>query len=509
MYRGEVHRSLDRVELREKLRVDYDITDEQYRSRHSVSGEIRGAITPDKEVVRSREHPPNGLFEKIVSATTGTGDHVAEGFPGTHLMVGITRVPPTTQRDDKFQEGFSQQDFTVDGVPKNGTVLLESDWDAERARRSLSDDEQKTVSHSYDVDGMSGEQLPVVVRADLHRDAREYLESEPSTIGERDAQQRTQHHDPKEFEGQAALSVAIEYRQDSPELNVAAGDGTLHIENLRAEMQSTFPNLSFRPRDNSTYNPEQQQVEWRKRSAQPGEILRYDIFGRMEELLDLGNISVSVRGTILGDTLTGTTIEGLYDRTGRDVTGTDGPGSHIETGHGVTVTGNITIDPTALRQEARKVMDSTVSLNDTPFDAFDRLRTVCDREGMTITQSSEPTNPEPVAGQEGVFAITKGEKGDGDDQPGELEVKREYGDRGVVYAHMLVYGRYTPMSQDREVSQYSGRSDRTEDRIVRADEGGLETRGKSTVDIRARSADAELNSQLVQTIQAGLGGDGR
>lgn len=505
MYSGEIHRTVDWVELREKLRLDHEITDEQYRSEHSVSGEIRERITPDKEIVRARAHPPTGLIETAARSMADGMESTYDGFPGTEFLVGLTRMPPMTERDDQFEEGFKQQDFTIDGIPKNGTVSLDGDWDLKQVRNALENDEQKAVSHSYQVEGMPSEQLPVVVRAKLHRDAREYLESLPSMVGERDAQDRDRMHDPKDLEGQAALSIVIEYREDSPELKVAAGDGSLKIKNLRAEMESTFPNISFRPRENSTYNPEQKQVEWRERPAQPGDALRYDIFGRMEELLGLESISVSVRGAIRGDTLTGTTLTGIYDRTGQDLTSSDGPGVHIETNHVVTLTGDINIDPNALRSKARKVMDATVSLNDTPFDAFDRLQTVCDREGMTIVSSSEPTNPEPVAGQEGVFAITKGEKGEGDDEPGELEVKREYGDRGVVYAHMLVYGRYTSMTQDKEVSQFSGMSDRTEDRLVRTDEGGLETRGKSTIDIRARSADAELNSEFVRTLQDGLG----
>lgn len=175
----------------------------------------------------------------------------------------------------------------------------------------------------------------------------------------------------------------------------------------------------------------------------------------------------------------------------------------IQTEHGVSVTGRIEIDPAALRDEARKVMDASISLNDTPFDAFDRLQTVCNREGMAITDSQGPAN------REGVLAITKGEKAEGDDEPGELEIKREYRDQGVVYAHIFVYGQYTPMSQDQEISQSAGASNQTEGRIVRADEGALENRGKSTVEIRARSADAELNSRLVRTIQNGLRGDSK
>jgi len=84
--------------------------------------------------------------------------------------------------------------------------------------------------------------------------------------------------------------------------------------------------------------------------------------------------------------------------------------------------------------------------------------------------------------------------------------KREYGDQGVVYADIAVTGQFTPMSQNREVSQYSGQTDKAEDSIVRADEGGLERRGKSTVDVSARSVSADLNAELLSTIESTLGG---
>jgi len=504
MYTSEIYRCLNRVELREQLRLNYDITDEEYRSEHEITGEIRSLVTPDQEVVRARTHPPSNPIYSMVQSLTKSDNTLGEGYPGTNLIAAVTRIPPVTERDEQFQSGFSRQEFTVEGIPENGTITIDGDWTPDQARDSLANDEQKAVSHEYNVEELPSDQLPVVIRATLQRDAREHLESALSTINERDVKKRNRGIDPTEVEGLAVLSIAIEYREDSPERNVAGGDGELYIENFRVEMQSTFPNISFRPREASTYNPEAKRVEWRKRTAEPGETLRYDIFGRMEKLLDLGDITATVRGVISGDTLTGTNIVGLYDRSGTDLIHRDV--GQVEVGHGVTVTGDIKIDPAALRNEARKVMDASISLNDTPFDAFERLQTVCNREGMTITTSTEPSDPEPVANREGVLAITKGEKADGDDEPGELEVKREYGDQGVVYAHILVYGRFTPMSQDREVSQSSGTSDQTEDRLVRADEGALGDRGKSTVEIRARSADAELNSEFVQTMQDGLGG---
>lgn len=504
-YRSEINRCIDRIELREELRLDYDITDEEYRSEHSVEGMMRTVLGPDREVIRSRKHPPSNPIQAVVQQGASE-ESFGDGYPGAELIAAVTRVPPTTQRDQQFQEGFKEVEFTVDGIPENGTVTLDGDWELSHAQDSLAEDERKVVSHEYDIEEFPSDQLPIVIHGHLRRDAREYRENRPSTVQEQELVER--QYDSwdsylQQFEGQAVFALEVEYRQDSPERNIAAGDGQLSIKNFRMEMESTFPNIEFRPRENSTYNREEKQVEWRERNCPPGKSLLYEVYGGMEQLLDLGRISASIRGVIGGATLTGTKIRGVYDRTGRDLVN----GGQVRPGHGVLVTGDVEVDPMALRSEDRKVMDASVSLNDTPFDAFDRLQRVCEREGMTIRGAQPPSNPEPVANREGVLAITKGQKDDAEDQPGELKIKREYGDEGVVYANMVVYGEWTSISRDREVSQSSGMSDATEDSLVRADQGALGDRGKSTVDIRARSRDSELNSRLVRTIQDEITGD--
>ena len=510
-YFGEIHRCLDHVELRESLELDYEITDEEYRSEHSVSGEIRGLVTPDREVVRSRMYPPTNPIQTTVRKGTKENGPFGEGFPGTDLIVGTTMIPPMTLRDSQLEEGVRQVEFSVDGIPENGTVVLDGNWDLDRARHSLSEDEQKIVSHEYNIDQFPSDQLPIVIKGSLHRDAREYLEDRYEEGGINHPYDSWESYLQRQ-EGRAILAIVIEYRKGStegeinpggsPERDIAASDEQLFIENFRLEMESTAPNVDFQPREDSTYNPEQKRVEWRRQKVPPGRWIRYEIFGQMEELLDLGQLSATVRGVINGTTLTGTKISALYDRTGEDLT----ENGRIHPGHGVVIIGDIEVDPVALRTEDRKVMNATVTLNESPLDAFNRLQTVCERASMTIKDVTEPDRGEPVANREGVFEITKGDSGDGDDIPGELKVKREYGDEGVVYANMVVYGRWTAMKRDREISQSSGMTARTEDSLVRADQGALEDRGKTTVDINARARDAELNSKLIRTVREGLGG---
>jgi hypothetical protein len=519
-YSGEIHRCIDHVELREKLSLDYEIKKEAYRSEHSASGEIRCILNPDTELVRSRVYPPSNPIQAALRSGADEGDTFGDGFPGTDLLVGVRMFPPMTYRDEQMQEGKQKVEFSVDGIPENGTVVLDGDWHIDDARRSLSEDEQKVVTHEYEISQFPSDQLPIVIKGHLHRDAREYLENKYSTPQEREQiedQFKSWESLLQRQEGRAILGIEIKYRKGNtdrnnseaaPERDIGASDGKLIIENFRLEMESTAPNITFIPTEDSTYNPEQQRVEWRRQKALPGDSIEYEVYGEMQELLDLEQLSATARGVIVEKeekqiiTLTGTEIESIYDRTGRDLTD---EGVMIPA-HGVIITGDIEIDPMALRTEDRKVMDATVTLNESPFDAFERLQDVCERAGMTIKDITEPDREEPVSNREGVFEITKGDSSDGDDIPGELEVKREYGDEGVVYANMVVYGRWTAMKRDRELSQSPGRSESTEDSIVRADQGAIEDRGKTTIDITARSRDGGLNSQLIRTIREGLGG---
>lgn len=500
----ELRRCVEWVELRENLHLDYDLTEEVYRSDHSVSGEVRALVEPDWDVFRAREHPPWNPIQSLVRRV-GAGDgQFGDGFPRTELVVAVTRVPPPTLRDSALRAGVGEVEFDVEGLPENGTVTLDADWSAERARESLTEDRREVVSHEYDVSGYPTGQLPIVVRGHLQRDAREYVENLPRETRERLVERAVDDSEEaflERYEGWAVLSIRVEYREDAPEQVVALGEEELSIRNLRMEMESTFPDVEFHPRAGSTYNPERKRIEWRGQRTGPGGTLRYDVFGPMEDLLGMGRVSASVRGYVRGETLTGSEVVRLYDRTGRPID--DRP---IPTGCGVVLTGDVELDPTALRTEDRKVMEASLTLEDTPFDAFDRLERVCNREGMTVRESEPPTNPEPVPNQEGVLEVTPGAKGDGEDEPGRLGVKREYGDEGVVYARMVVYGQFTPVSRSHEVAQSPGVTERSEDRVVRSDEGALERRGRTTVDVRARSRDAELNQRFVEAVREGVGG---
>jgi|GEM_PF-2669961 len=504
---SEIRRNLFEVELLERLNLKFNITADEYKSSHSVDGKVRGKIDPDNNAKRDRVNPPVSLLERLTSANGDRSLALASGYPQTDLFVALSRLPPLSQGDEAHQDNVTTQRFSVEGLPENGTVQLEGDWSATEIDQALQDDEIAYVEHEYDIVDFPSDQLPVVIRADLHRDARKYIENKLSvkdvTIN-RDIEELA-----RRFEGQGVLSIEIEFPSDAPEAERAGGTGQLTINNFRLDMDSTFNDISFladqKEAADYTYNPEKKRVEWRGRSITKGDTLRYDVLGPVKELLGLGDVSATFRGQIENHTLTGTMIRGLYDRTGTPFwTPDSSTNGNLSVSHQVRIRGKLQVDPAALAGDTREVTTGKVTVNDRPSEAFDRVETVCRREAMTILSIDPPAHPEPAPNRDGVFQITGSENEKGDDQPGQLEVKREYGDEGVVYAEIEVTGEFTSMTEQSEVSSF----DESKDRLVRSDEGGLETRGKSDVEVRARSASSELNSDLISKIKEGLTGVG-
>ena len=538
---SEIGRILDRVEIREKLNLELDITETEYQSSHDVEGFVRGVVTPDTEVERARKFPPVSALERAVAAATGSGSLAREtGYPGTEFYVGVVRGAPTKVEGEDHQEGLSRQLFSVEGLPDDDTIKLEKDWTVAEAEDALADNEKKGCVREYSIDQYPRDQLPVVVRAKIHRDAREYyqnreerkerikrrakqqsanrqqqqgrvqqnssrqqqqkrVQQNTSVVIDDDTRQRIGHQ-ARRFEGLSALSIEVEYRGDSPEAEVGSNE-TLVIENFRTEMESTFPDITFEKDDGDrTYNPEQKRVEWRGRPVKKGKTTTYNIYGPYNELIDIGKVTASFRGEIRNDTLTGTRIVGIYDKTGTPLSSYNR--NDTQTRHTISLKGDINIDPSALVGDAKTYTTADIAIEEHPEDAFERLQAVCQQEGITILDLQNPGEPEPVRGQEGVFEITAGESGDGADRAGRMEVKREFGDEGVVYADIQVTGRFTAMSKESQISV----SDDSGDRVVRSDEGGLETRGKTTAKIKARSASSELNTDFIGKIENGLQG---
>lgn len=498
----EIHRNLETVELLEQLQLDFNITGEEYRSTHDVSGKIRAQVVPDNKTKRAREKPPKSILGRISSSTSNVDSLALEtGYPQTAIFAAVSRQPPTTQSGEAHQEGLREQRFSVEDLPENGTVKLESSWSVHQIKQALENDEHAFVEHEYDIVNFPSDQLPIVLRAELERDAREYLE---------DQMRMTNTRVTSRYEGQAILAIEIEFPQNAPEAERAGGYGKLEITNFSLDMESTFNDISFldghQEANNYTYNPEKKRVEWRGGQISKGQTLRYIIAGPLKELLDLGLLRGQLRGRVKHESLSGTSIKGLYDQTGSQFWSSKQRQENavVDVSHQIRIKGKMEIDPDALSGEVREVTKGTITVNDRPSEAFDRVETVCRREDMKIRSTQSPANPEPAPNREGVFQITGEENREGDDQPGQLEVKSEYGNEGVVYAEIEVTGEFTSMTEQSEVSAF----DDSQDRLVRSDQGGLETRGKSEVEIRARSASSELNSDLISKIKEGLTGVG-
>lgn len=487
MYKPEVHRTVDRVQLLEQLDFDLTITDEAYRSEHSMEGELRVFRQADDETVSDREQPPTHvlgpILEPIKEAAVGdSGGSGSSAFPGTRLFVGLARETPVKQDEGGFQDDYVTEAMSIESVPENGTVEFDTDWQLEEAKQSVADGITKVDEKPYAVTGLPSDHLPIIVRGELHRDARRLAEVLGMT-GHDDMRGRQQ------FEGLAALTIEIEHRETS------ASGNRMRIDGFRLEMSRTFPGVDFYRNDSQqghTYDPENKRVEWGNDSVRPGQTTRYAVVGPIGELLSIDRVNATLRAKIDGQSLSGMTIAGVFDESGESVP--DAAGMIDET---VRVTADVEIDPSALRGEAQEVSNATVGVNTTPQELFDRVVDICDRNGVHIIDRKKPGDGNPIPGRDGVFEISSD-----DENHGKLSVRREYGDEGVVYADLVVEGRFTAETEEQQVSAF----DETEDRLVRRTEGGLDERGQSTIDIKARSASSELNSRFISIIEGGFGG---
>lgn len=471
MKRVEVRDTVREVNVIEKLDFELDITSRQYRSEYDVDGEVRVLADATHDVVENRRHPPRGAFDLLTPLVDGNESF--DRFPSTRLFVGLKHRPPTEQDDESFQEDVVTAATDVSGVPENGTVEFDVDWTAEEAEAARSNEETAVLSEPYDVEGLSSDQLPIVVRANLYRDAKEI------TSGDDDVGLR------QRLEGLSALQIEIEHR--SPE-----DRGVLRIPRFEVQLSSTFPQVEFSPQQNATYDPESRRVRWTNQQVDAGETGRFLVLGPIRELLDIETVQASLRGEVVGRTLSGMRLAGVYDESGEPFPATD-----LDAGEKVTVTSEIEIDPSALSGQAQEVTRSTIRSKTPPEALYEELVSLCRREGIQVQSQSAPGEAEPVAGRDGVFAITE------DGEPGALGVKKEFGDRGVVHAEITVTGQFTPISETNQVSAF----DEADDQLVRADEGAMDTRGESTAEVVARSTDSELNTELIGMLETVFGGE--
>lgn len=483
-YKPEVSDTLDSVELQERLEYDLNITEREYKSDHDIDAELTLRFEPTKKALRTRRtsvSTPLAMVGELLDR-----ELELEGYPGTNVHVGIS----TRNRSDEETEYVGP---TVDGLPENSTLTVEGDWTEQELEEAQAEGEMKVETRAYDISGFPTDDLPIIVRAKLYRDAVELLnkrdtERSAQERGEKTERERTKQERKNRrarFEGQAALTIALEHRED-----VSDRDQTLYLKEFEVDMSQTFPDIEFLPEHGSTYNPERKRVVWKGGRTTPGAIERYTIIGPIDQLLDLDHISAEVTGHISNTTLSGRSIAGVFDESGKRI------GQYTDVTHEVDLDCSIEIDPDALSGQVQKKTDATFNVIGLPEEVYTELEDLCRREGIHIRDQSRPADAEPAQDREGVWVVK------GKTDRGELEVKREYGNRGVVYATIIVTGEYTPSSKEQHVSASEGASDK----LVRADSGSLDRRGRTTIEIDARSSSSELNSEFIGTFEEAFPG---
>lgn len=482
-YNAEISDTLDSVTLRETLQFDLDITEREYKSDHEISGELRLEYKPTKKALKNRESPP--ISPLLYLAQLLDKEVPIQGYPGTRAHIAFSKATQNSQN-----KSFVEPNVT--GLPENETLSVDATWSTSELKDMLAEDNRKIETKQYDITGFPSSQLPIIVRAKLYRDAVELYrdavelhpeldreQTQPEDKRERERRNQKRKNMQAKYEGLSALSIALEHRSDG-----LAQHQRISLDRFRVDMSQTFPDIRFSPEQGSTYNPEQKRVEWNSRISDPGDISRYIIVGPIEQLLDLGKISAQVSGHIENTTLSDRAVTDIFDQSGQSIS------RSVQTTHEVDIECSIEIDPDALSGQVQRKTKSTVHVIGLPDEVYTEIEDVCRREGIHIRDQNAPGEAEPATDREGVWEV-KGQS------RGELDVKREYGNQGVVYATILVTGEYTPSSQEKHVSA----STETSDKLVRADQGALDSRGRTTIEIDSRSASSELNTQLINTFE--------
>jgi hypothetical protein len=487
MYKPEIHRTISKVQLLERLSLNLNITDNTYQSNHSIDGLIRVFDQPDDRVIADRKYPPMHPVSALADITKSES---SSSHLGTRLYLGIARNLPLEQDENEFQNDYVSSACNIGGIPEDGVINFDLDWNPVEAEELIADDTERVQKEKYEIIDLPSEQLPIIIRAEIYRDAKQILQ----VVQTEDGNDHGDFRGRQKYEGLAALVLDIEYRSQSTDESTGEAS-PLQIKQLQVEMSQTFPEIEFSPQHGSTYDPQSQHINWGgTRSVDPGDTKRYAIIGPISQLLDTDRLTAHMRGELGNYSLSGIRIAELFDESGRPTRDWSKPSPKVS--EKTRITADIEIDPAALRGNSKQVSNSKISLQTTPTSLFNELIKLCDRNGMNITERSPPDDGVPIEGRQGVYDVSG-------DNAGELDVRREYGDNGVVYAGMEVTGRYTAMSEEKQISTF----DETEDRLVRRTGGGLDDAGKAVVEINARSADSSLNSRFLSTVEEALKGE--
>lgn len=464
MVEQEVHDTLQEISISEQLTFELEITESAYKSDQDLEGELEVYAKPNDDVIYNRESPPKNVVARFFDRTS----QETAGFPGEKAILALSADPVT----DSNPEALGLESIEEE------TTIMNVDWDVEEAERLLAADERKVVySDNYQLDRFASEDRPFVVEGMLFPDAHEALERNDYLRRLLEGHKR----DLESFKGLALLSVSIEHK--------ASGLEPIDVESFHMEVSQTFPEINFLPEDDATYLPEEKRFEWRDRPLEPGRKITYVLHGPVDQLLDIGDVSATLRGSISGSTLARVQVEGVFDGTGSDF-----PRFPLVNKE-VAIQCSIQMDPDALRGKVQSTTDGQINVPLPPEDTYDQMVNLCEREAFDIEWSTPPSGKKTITGQEGVFTYL---------ESGELEIKREYGYEGTVYGYITINGRFTAVSETSEVSAF----DQERDRIIREDQGALERRGQSQVDISAVSTSSELNTRLINSLEQGFkGGD--
>ncbi len=427
--------------------LEYIATAKEYKYNYTTSGKLKVSF-------------PSNTLSSLYDQMNKTPTSILPFFKGENSsnMFGIflglvTRVP----LKEEFLKGLYTEAIELKGVPKNGVIKLDKKTSKSELKELIDSKTDLILTHDYEIKNLPSQLLPVVVVAELHRDASEFYSLD----------------DPKRarMEGISALTITPrigEYIQQTAH--------AFRIDKLEIKFQETFPSIRPIEPPNGRYDPINKIITWTDINVQNE--TPFIISGPYQDLTGTKMIECKINATI-GDTISGIHVDKTFFLTGIP----DSTEKSLK--HRTKVTVNAKFEPAALIKEHIKIVQSTMSFSISPFEVYDSLVECLVSIGAPPLQreysDSLREKINPLTHKKDVYSIST-----------IIKTKKEY-ENGIVYLDLQVNGEFTTLKTTLDLTE--------ESRQVLREEGGIKSSGMTEIKLIARSTTRPLALQFIDEFQ--------
>jgi hypothetical protein len=450
--------NFDRLDINvsDSFDLEYIATATEYKYNYITSGKLKVSF-------------PSNTLSSLYDQMNKTPTSILPFFKGENtsntfgILLGLVTLVPLKE---EFLKGLYTDAIELKGVPKNGVIKLDKKTSKSELKELIDSKTDLILTHDYEIKNLPSQLLPVVIVAELFRDAAEYF-----LPGDK----RRSH-----MEGISALTITPrigEYMQQIAPF--------FRIDKLEIKFQETFPSIRPLEPANGRYDPINKIITWTDINVQNE--TPFIISGPYQDLTGTKMIECKINATI-GDTISGIHVDKTFFLTGIPYS------TEKSLKHQTKVTVNAKFEPAALIKEHIKITQSTMSFSIPPFEVYDSLVQCLVSIGAPPLEREYLDNLrekiKPVTHKKDVYSIST-----------TIKTKKEY-KTGVVYLDLLVNGEFTTLKTTHDLTD--------ESRQVLKEEGGIKSSGMTEIKLIARSTARELALEFIdefqKTVHKHLGG---